>query len=596
MHGEHQEHLRGPATDAPQLGQLGHYRGIIGMGERLLQVQHTGVDRVCESLDGLGLRAGQAHCPQVLIAGGHDSLGGDLPIEVVGDLRGDRIGSLDRDLLGDHRTHQGMEGREVRALAGPDGAQRRNLHDLGEGGVHFDDVLGGLAHSRLGVRHARMMPARALRCRWARMRPVTGIIEELLWRELIADSTDLGALREATDAGSITLYCGFDPTAPSLHLGNLAQILTVRRFQQHGHRPLALVGGATGLIGDPKESGERTLNAAQTVEQWVARIRGQLERFYEFSGENAAVMVNNYDWTAGLSALEFLRDVGKHFSVNRMLDREAVSARLAKDGISYTEFSYQLLQSYDYLQLHRQYGCILQTGGSDQWGNITAGVDLVRRIDGAHVHALTTPLITKADGTKFGKTESGTVWLDPELTSPYAFFQFWLNADDRDIPVLLRTFSFKDKTEIDELITATNERPHERAAQRALAEELTELVHGSGEMRGAQAAGRVLFGQGEFSEVPEATLTAALLETPHGEVASEEIEDGQLPAIDELLVRAGLVDSKGAARRAVKEGGAYLNNERVSDAGYRPTPDDLVHGTWLVLRRGKRNVGGVRVR
>jgi tyrosyl-tRNA synthetase len=425
---------------------------------------------------------------------------------------------------------------------------------------------------------------------------VTGIIEELLWRELISDSTDLGVLREATDAGPITLYCGFDPTAPSLHLGNLAQILTVRRFQLHGHRPLALVGGATGLIGDPKESGERTLNPAETVQAWVDRIRGQLERFYEFSGSNAAVMVNNYEWTQGLSALEFLRDVGKHFSVNRMLDREAVAARLAKDGISYTEFSYQLLQSYDYLQLHRQYGCVLQTGGSDQWGNITAGVDLVRRVDGAHVHALTTPLITKADGTKFGKTESGTVWLDGELTSPYAFFQFWLNADDRDIPVLLRTFSFKGKEEIDGLITVTNEKPHERTAQRALAEELTELVHGADEMRGAQAAGRVLFGQGEFDEVPAGTLTAALLETPNGEVTTDEIEDGLLPPIDELFVRAGLVDSKGAARRAVKEGGAYLNNVRVADASSRPGTSDLAHGEWLILRRGKRNVGGIRLR
>lgn len=425
--------------------------------------------------------------------------------------------------------------------------------------------------------------------------PVAGIIEELLWRELIADSTDLGALREATDAGSITLYCGFDPTAPSLHLGNLAQILTVRRFQQHGHRPLALVGGATGLIGDPKESGERSLNPADTVAEWVARIRGQLERFYDFTGENATVMVNNYDWTQGLSALEFLRDVGKHFSVNRMLDREAVAARLAKDGISYTEFSYQLLQSYDYLQLFRQYGCVLQTGGSDQWGNITAGVDLIRRVDGAHVHALTTPLITKADGTKFGKTESGTVWLDPELTSPYAFFQFWLNADDRDIPVLLRTFSFKNKDEIDALISATEEKPHERAAQRALAEELTELVHGAEEMCGAQAAGRVLFGQGEFTEIPEGTLTAALLETPHSEVTSEDIEDGQLPSIDELFVRAGLVESKGAARRAINEGGAYLNNARVADETFRPRVEDLIHGTWLVLRRGKRTVGGVRL-
>lgn len=428
------------------------------------------------------------------------------------------------------------------------------------------------------------------------MQSVTGIIEELLWRELIADSTDLGALREATDAGSITLYCGFDPTAPSLHLGNLAQILTVRRFQQHGHRPLALVGGATGLIGDPKESGERNLNPSETVQEWVARIRGQLERFYDFTGASAAVMVNNYDWTQGLSAIEFLRDVGKHFSVNRMLDREAVAARLAKDGISYTEFSYQLLQSYDYLQLFRQYECVLQTGGSDQWGNITAGVDLVRRVDGAHVHALTTPLITKADGTKFGKTESGTVWLDAELTSPYAFFQFWLNADDRDIPVLLRTFSFQGKDEIDSLIAATADKPHERAAQRALAAELTELVHGTQEMRGAQAAGRVLFGQGEFTDVPESTLTAALQETPHGEVAAEEIEGDRLPAIDELFVRVGLVDSKGAARRAIKEGGAYLNNVRVTEAGDRPTTGDLIHGTWLVLRRGKRTVGGVRVR
>ena len=438
-----------------------------------------------------------------------------------------------------------------------------------------------------------MMPAASRGGLMGKNAPVAGIVEELLWRELIADSTDLGALREATDAGSITLYCGFDPTAPSLHLGNLAQILTVRRFQQHGHRPLALVGGATGLIGDPKESGERNLNPAETVAEWVARIRGQLERFYDFTGDNAAVMVNNYDWTEGLSALEFLRDVGKHFSVNRMLDREAVAARLAKDGISYTEFSYQLLQSYDYLQMFRQYGCILQTGGSDQWGNITAGVDLIRRVEGAHVHALTTPLITKADGTKFGKTESGTVWLDPELTSPYAFFQFWLNADDRDVPVLLRTFSFKGKEEIDALVVATADKPHERAAQRALAEELTELVHGTDEMRGAQAAGRVLFGQGDLTAVPEGTLTAALREAPHGRVASDEVEDGLLPSIDELFVRAGLVDSKAAARRAINEGGAYLNNERVEDAASRPGISELIHGKWLVLRRGKRTVGGI---
>ncbi|MFM8897026.1 MAG: tyrosine--tRNA ligase, partial [Actinomycetales bacterium] len=307
------------------------------------------------------------------------------------------------------------------------------------------------------------------------------IIDDLLARELIAQSTDLGALRVSAQAGPITLYCGFDPTAPSLHLGNLAQILVVRRFQLAGHRPIALVGGATGLIGDPKMTGERVLNPADVVESWVMRIREQLERFYDFSGSNGAIMVNNLDWTQGIGVLEFLRDIGKHFSVNRMLDREAVAARLARDGISYTEFSYQLLQSLDYLELYRRFGCSLQTGGSDQWGNITAGVDLIRRVTGASVHALTTPLITKADGTKFGKTESGTVWLDPTLTSPYAMYQFWMNADDRDVPTLLRTFSLRSTAEIDELLRATNDRPHERAAQRSLAREGTAMVHGDAE-------------------------------------------------------------------------------------------------------------------
>ncbi|HSN05981.1 MAG TPA: tyrosine--tRNA ligase, partial [Candidatus Angelobacter sp.] len=278
------------------------------------------------------------------------------------------------------------------------------------------------------------------------------VIDDLVWRGLVADSTDLEALRSAAAEAPLTLYCGFDPTAPSLHFGNLLQILTVRRFQLAGHRPLALVGGATGLIGDPKESGERTLNEVEVVTDWVARIREQLERFFDFDGvPNPAVMVNNYDWTRGLSTLDFLRDVGKHFSVNRMLDREAVAARLAGAGISYTEFSYQLLQSYDYLQLHRQYGCTLQTGGSDQWGNIVAGVDLVRRMTGSRVHALTTPLVTKADGTKFGKTESGTVWLDPDLTSPYAFFQFWLTTEDAIAGSLLRMFSFRPREEIEAL-------------------------------------------------------------------------------------------------------------------------------------------------
>jgi tyrosyl-tRNA synthetase len=430
---------------------------------------------------------------------------------------------------------------------------------------------------------------------WAKMYRVSSIIDELTWRELIAQSTDIDALRAATSNGPITLYCGFDPTAPSLHLGNLAQILTVRRFQQHGHRPLALVGGATGLIGDPKMAGERSLNSREIVDEWVARIRGQLEHFYAFDGPNAAVMVNNYDWTEDVSVLEFLRDIGKHFSVNRMLDREAVAARLAKDGISYTEFSYQLLQSFDYLTLFQQHGCTLQTGGSDQWGNITAGVDLVRRVTGESVHALTTPLITKADGTKFGKTESGTVWLDPELTSPYAFFQFWLNADDRDVPTLLRTFSFKGKDDIDALITATGERPHERAAQRALADELTTLVHGADEAKAAAAAGRVLFGQGELIDIPVSTLTAALTETPHVQLQDSDITDGLLPSIDELMMRAGLVDSLGAARRAIAEGGAYVNNERVHESGFRPEISACIGHTWLVLRRGKKTIAGVRM-
>ena len=426
-------------------------------------------------------------------------------------------------------------------------------------------------------------------------RVTTGILDELIWRELIAQSTDLGALQAATEAGPITLYCGFDPTAPSLHLGNLAQILTVRRFQMAGHRPLALVGGATGLIGDPKMTGERTLNPREVVEEWVGRIRVQLERFYDFDGSNAAEMVNNYDWTVGVSVLEFLRDIGKHFSVNRMLDREAVAARLAKEGISYTEFSYQLLQSFDYLQLYRSHGCTLQTGGSDQWGNITAGTDLIRRVEQTTVHALTTPLLVKADGTKFGKTESGTVWLDPALTSPYAFFQFWLNADDRDVPVLLRTYSFKGQDDIRTLLEATVERPQDRAAQRALALELTALVHGSAERDGAEAAGRALFGQGDLADLPAATLAAALAETPHGTVEAAVVVGGLLPTIDELLVRSGLVTSKSQARRTIAEGGAYLNNIRVAEETYAPTTADLLGGQWLVLRRGKRSVGGIRV-
>jgi tyrosyl-tRNA synthetase len=404
----------------------------------------------------------------------------------------------------------------------------------------------------------------------------------------------MDALREEAAAGPITLYCGFDPTAPSLHMGNLLQILTVRRFQLAGHRPLALVGGATGLIGDPKESGERTLNEIDVVHEWVDRIRQQLARFFEFDGvANAAVMVNNYDWTVGLSTLEFLRDVGKHFSVNRMLDREAVAARLAANGISYTEFSYQLLQSYDYLQLHQQHGCTLQTGGSDQWGNITAGVDLIRRVTGDRVHALTTPLVTKADGTKFGKTESGTVWLDPALTSPYAFYQFWLGVEDAITSKLLRMFSFRSHEEIVELEVEVAERPHQRAAQRALAQELTDLVHGESERVRVEAAAAALFGTGEISALDAATLDAALAQAPHAEVTPEAWAQGISAA--EALALTGLVAGKGAGRRTIAEGGASVNNVRVTDENAMLTDTDLLAGGWIVVRRGRRHIGGLRV-
>ncbi len=424
---------------------------------------------------------------------------------------------------------------------------------------------------------------------------VNALIEDLQWRGLIAQSTDIEALASELDEGPLTLYVGFDPTAPSLHLGNLLQIITMRRFQAHGHLPLALVGGATGLIGDPKMTGERTLNPAEVVEGWAARLRAELERFYRFEGPAAARMVNNLDWTAGVDVIAFLRDIGKHFSVNRMLDREAVAARLAAEGISFTEFSYQLLQSYDYLELFRRYGCHLQTGGSDQWGNITAGVDLVRRVEGAHVHALTTPLITKADGTKFGKTETGTVWLDAAMTSPYAFFQFWLNADDRDVSTFLRFYSEKSHGEIEELERVTREAPQKREAQRALARELTTLVHGQAATDAVEAAAAALFGQGDLAAIEPDTLGAALSEVPHCAISQTEISDGLLPDVIELLTRSTLSPSRGAARRTVGEGGAYVNNERVTSEDFRPRVEQLLGGRYLVLRRGRKTLAGVVV-
>lgn len=424
------------------------------------------------------------------------------------------------------------------------------------------------------------------------MVPVAHLLDDLHWRGLISASTDIDAIRDLLDSGPVTLYCGFDPTAVSLHLGNLAQILTVRRFQLAGHRPLALVGGATGLIGDPKPTGERQLNDVEIVNSWVGRIGRQLERFYAFDGPNAAVVVNNYDWTAPMSAIHLLRDLGKHFSVNRMLDREAVAARLAANGISYTEFSYQVLQANDYLELHRRYGCSLQTGGSDQWGNIVAGVDLVRRVTGHAVHAITTPLITKADGTKFGKTEAGTVWLDSELTSPYSFYQFWINVDDRDVSAMLRMFSFADRDEIEALEQATVTSPHARAAQRHLARELTTLVHGEAEAEAVEFAAKALFGRESLRELSPSTLAAALSETHVTEI---DWCAGRLPPLVELAVTTGLVASRGAARRAIAEGGLYLNNERVTSEDQRPGQDDILAGGWCVLRRGKKSIAAARL-
>ncbi|MET8704060.1 MULTISPECIES: tyrosine--tRNA ligase [unclassified Kitasatospora] len=418
---------------------------------------------------------------------------------------------------------------------------------------------------------------------------MTDIVDELRWRGLIALSTDEDALRKAFADGPVTFYCGFDPTAPSLHLGNLVQILTMRRIQQAGNLPLGLVGGATGLIGDPKPTAERVLNDPETVAGWVERLRGQISRFLDFEGPYAARMVNNLDWTSGMSAISLLRDVGKYFRVNNMIAKEAVARRLNSDaGISYTEFSYQILQGMDYLELNRRYGCTLQTGGSDQWGNLTAGTDLIRKADGKSVHALATPLIVKADGTKFGKTESGTVWLDPELTTPYAFYQFWLNADDRDVPNFLRIFSFRSKEEIEELERETTERPAARLAQRALAEELTTLVHGADQYERAVAASKALFGQGDLADLEAPTLAAALAEVPKAAVT-------ELQPIVDLLVAVGLSPSRSAARRTIKEGGAYLNNVKVTDEEAVPAEADLLHGRWLVLRRGKRNLAAAEL-
>ncbi|MFC7246463.1 tyrosine--tRNA ligase [Catellatospora aurea] len=418
---------------------------------------------------------------------------------------------------------------------------------------------------------------------------VTDILDDLQWRGLLQDSTDLDELRKHLAEGPVTFYVGFDPTAPSLQVGNLVQVLTARRLQQAGNIPVLLVGGATGLIGDPKAEGERSLNSEETVAGWVDKIRRQVEPFFEFEGANAARMVNNLDWTSPLSAIEFLRDVGKHFPVNQMLAREVVKARL-ESGISFTEFAYQILQSHDFYQLHQRYGVTLQHGGSDQWGNIIAGVDFNRRKGVRGVHAFTTPLITRADGTKFGKSAEGmSVWMDATMTSPYAFYQFWFNAADADIVNYLKVFSFRSRAEIEELAKETAERPFARAGQKALAEELTTLLHGKDECEQVITASQALFGRGALTDLAPSTLRSALAEAGLVEV-------DELPSVAVLFKESGLAASMGEARRAVAEGGAYINNERMSDADAPVSADLLLHGKYLVLRRGKKTIAGAELR
>lgn len=418
------------------------------------------------------------------------------------------------------------------------------------------------------------------------------LLEDLEWRGLIAQTTDRDALLKEMESGPISFYLGFDPTAPSLHVGNLVVLLVMRRFQQAGHKPLPLVGGATGLVGDPSgRNEERSLNSDEVVAEWVSRIRKQLERFLTFEGSNAATLVNNLDWTKNVTAIEFLRDIGKHFSVNQMLTKDSVSSRLEGGGISYTEFSYQVLQSFDFLELYRRYNCILQLGGSDQWGNITAGLDLIRRAESGSAHALTIPLLQKADGTKFGKTAGGSVWLDPEMTSPYAFYQYWIGTDDADVERFLKTFSFKSREELEALFVELKENPGARVAHRALAEELTTLVHGPQECANAQAAAKALFGQGDIFELDQKTLESALSQLPRTTIAKGEA----FPTWVDLLAATGIVDSKSAARRIVKEGGAYLNNQKISGEEFAPSESDLIHSRFLLLRKGKRDLAAVEI-
>ncbi|MDU1465174.1 tyrosine--tRNA ligase [Dermabacter sp.] len=422
---------------------------------------------------------------------------------------------------------------------------------------------------------------------------MVNIVDELEWRGLLVNSTGIEAIRTAANEGPIKLYCGFDPTASSLHVGHLTQILTMRRFQLAGNKPFALVGGATGLVGDPRMSGERKMNSADIVATWVESLRGQIERFLDPEGEFGVTMVNNYDWTKDLNVLSFLRDYGSQFRMGTMLSKEIVAKRLnSEEGLSYLEFSYQILQAMDFLELYRRYGVTLQYGGNDQWGNIVGGAELIRKVEGVQTHALTTPLVTKADGTKFGKSEGGAVWLDPELTSPYAFHQFWLGADDRDVLKYLRYFTFRPEEEIAAVESATAERPHERAAQKLLADDMTTLVHGEQATAQAKSAASVLFGRGDVRELDGPTVA----------VIAGELPCVELPAtanIVEAFTATELLNSNGAVRRALKEGGLSINGEKIAgDVDVLETElgaYTLLAGGYLLLRRGKKNAAMVKV-
>ena len=418
------------------------------------------------------------------------------------------------------------------------------------------------------------------------------LLDDLTWRGSIAQSTDRAELEKYLSSPGASLYLGFDPTAPSLHIGNLVALTLLRRFQLAGYKPIALVGGATGLVGDPSgRSAERSLNEADLVADWVERIRKQLEGFLDFTGKNAAIMANNLDWTAPVSAIEFLRDIGKHFSVNQMLARDSVASRLESGGISYTEFSYQVMQAFDYLELFRRHNCALQIGGSDQWGNIVAGVDLIRRVEAKSAHALTIPLLAKADGTKFGKTAEGAIWLDPTMTSAYALFQFFLNSDDRDVEQLLKTFSFKSRQELEALFESLKTNPGAREAHRELAREVTTLLHGADQAQKVEAAAKALFGQGEIRDLDIETLKSALAELPKASINKA----AEIPSWVDLVTSSGVVESKSAARRVIKEGGAYLNNEKITGEDFTPKSSDLLHGQFLLLRKGKRDLVAVEI-